>query len=88
MLRPVADEKEVEILIICDNAEVVATRGLHHAAVQPGQPEQVLCNTAEPFRLLPDVADKFPCGSIVHILILEDRLSLWRTMELEFRTGT
>ncbi len=38
MLRPVADEKEVEILIICDNAEVVATEGELY---------QVLYNLAE-----------------------------------------
>ena len=45
---------------------------LHHAAVQPRQPQQVLGNAAQPFRLPPDVGDELLCGLLVHVIRLQD----------------
>lgn len=47
-------------------------RPLQHVAVQPGQAEQILCDTGEALRLLPDVCDKFPGRLPVDVLRLED----------------
>ena len=43
-----------------------------HAAVQPGQPQQVLRDPGEPFRLSADVRHKLPGGGRVHVFRLQN----------------
>ena len=47
-------------------------RRVQHAAVQPGQAQQVLGDAAEPLRLLADVRHEFPGGGGVDILRLQN----------------